>query len=301
MKRPTFSETVRLHRLLTPPVSKVDLTGRTVLVTGANTGIGFQTAKYFATMSPRKIIIACRNEEKGIAAVARIRQETGFERVELRMLDLAKFSSVLEFVERFEKEEEQLDIHVANAAVVPRERRVTEDGWEESLQVNNISTILLSVLLLPLMVKAIENCPGSRPRIIIVGSTAMFNIEQFSEEVVSSDHPLRALDGEEWAQASGRHFPRYDESKLLSFFTTRALAHALAKTPIIVNCPCPGICPDTEISREHSIITKIILTIIGWWFGRTSEEGAKQVVWAALAHQEDPDVLKGAFIAYGSM
>lgn len=136
------------------PVEKADLTGKTVLVLGANTGIGYEAAKHFATMKPARLVMACRSQERGAAAVASeykplfrlpssielracfhdtadIKQSTGFD-AELWLIDLCSFASVKAFVDKFEKEVERLDILVANAAIISTKYETTEDGWETS-------------------------------------------------------------------------------------------------------------------------------------------------------------------------
>ena len=139
------------QRTPVPPVVHADIKGQTIVVTGANAGLGFEAAKHFALQKPGRLILACRSEEKGTAAVARkppmlfylpfrltdvrllgIKEETSLENVEMWPLDLAKFSSVTSFADRFEKDGGRLDVLVANAAVSPSTCRRTPDGWEES-------------------------------------------------------------------------------------------------------------------------------------------------------------------------
>ncbi|TEB32655.1 NAD(P)-binding protein [Coprinellus micaceus] len=125
-----------------PPVANADLTGQTVVVVGATTGIGFEAAKHFGRMGPTKPILACRNEEKGRAAASRIQEETGFERTEVRYIDLARFASVRAFADTFENES-RLDILVMNAGIIALgARKESVDGWEEVLQVKDLSTSL---------------------------------------------------------------------------------------------------------------------------------------------------------------
>ncbi|KAL4254011.1 NAD(P)-binding domain superfamily protein, partial [Pleurotus pulmonarius] len=91
-----------------PPVEKDDLSGKTVVVIGANTGIGYETAKHFATMNPARLIMGCRNQEKGAAAVADLKESTGFHGVELWLIDLCSLDSVRAFADKFEEEVERL-------------------------------------------------------------------------------------------------------------------------------------------------------------------------------------------------
>lgn len=131
-------------------MEKGDLTGKTVAVIGANTGIGYETAKHFATMDPARLIMGCRNQAKGTTALASpyfisitsldvdlfpcqdLQQSTGFDRAELWLIDLCNFDSVKAFADKFEKEVERLDILVANAGVVSTKYELTQDEWETS-------------------------------------------------------------------------------------------------------------------------------------------------------------------------
>ncbi|KAG6848066.1 hypothetical protein H0H93_003712, partial [Arthromyces matolae] len=100
-----------------PPVETADLTGKTVMVIGANTGIGYEATKHF---------------DKGDAAVQRIEKETGSKAAELKLVDLSSFSSVIAFVDEVEKDGGRLDIVVANAGMASSTYRATSDGYEST-------------------------------------------------------------------------------------------------------------------------------------------------------------------------
>lgn len=130
------------------PLVREDLTGKVVLVTGGNAGLGFEAAKHFASMNPERLIIACRNEAKGKEAIkggstplsllprqelnvdVEIREATNFDNVELFLVDLASYASVNAFCEKVEREVPRLDILVENAALALAEFIPTPDGWE---------------------------------------------------------------------------------------------------------------------------------------------------------------------------
>jgi NAD(P)-dependent dehydrogenase (short-subunit alcohol dehydrogenase family) len=131
-----------------PPVLKADLTGKTVLVLGANTGLGFEATKHFATMNPARLILACRSQSRGQAALDSMLQpfllctvfdpppelqaDTGYSKAELWLVDLADFDSVKQFADRFESDGGRLDILVENAAIAASTYKPTKDGWEAS-------------------------------------------------------------------------------------------------------------------------------------------------------------------------
>lgn len=150
MGRLTILEFIYGQLAKVPPVVTVDLTGKTVMVVGANTGLGFEASKHFARMNPARLVLTARSPSKGRAAVERrfipsrkqititlkphlgIKQETGCQSVELGNLDLSRFSSVKEFADKFLKDEGRLDILVQNAAVSPAGYEESSDGWESA-------------------------------------------------------------------------------------------------------------------------------------------------------------------------
>jgi retinol dehydrogenase-12 len=124
----------------TLPLAYKDLTGRTVIVTGANVGLGLETARYFYAMNPARLILAVRDVSKGETAKQSIldsaskskelNHETGETSLEVWQLDLSSFDSVKRFAKRCNEELERLDVFLNNAAVVPSQFSLTDDGYE---------------------------------------------------------------------------------------------------------------------------------------------------------------------------
>ena len=133
-----------------PPVEYEDLSGKSVVVIGANVGLGFESAKHFAKMNPDRIILGCRSKERGEAAATseaiyynhvsvshyaykELKAETGYKSAELWIIDLARISSVVDFAERFEKDGGRIDILLLNAGIEPvRGQPLTADGYEQT-------------------------------------------------------------------------------------------------------------------------------------------------------------------------
>jgi retinol dehydrogenase 12 len=145
----SFFQILRNQLATVPSVEYEDLSGKTVVVIGANIGLGFEAAKHFAKMNPDRIILGCRSKERGEAAATseinplllyyfvshftykELKEETGYESAELWVIDLARISSVVDFAERFEKEGGRLDILLLNAATAPfAGQQLTADGYE---------------------------------------------------------------------------------------------------------------------------------------------------------------------------
>lgn len=133
-----------------------DLSGKTMLVTGANTGVGFEAAKAFASHGAR-VLLGCRNAAKGNDAVARITAAHADADVALVELDLADLASVRRAAETV-AQEPRLDALVNNAGVMWNPKTLTADGFESQFGVNHLGHFALTCLLLP----TLEATQGSR-------------------------------------------------------------------------------------------------------------------------------------------
>lgn len=156
-----------------------------------------QTAIHLARLSPARLILAVRDTEKGGLASKMIEEVTPFRGVEVWKLDLASFASVRAFAKRCDTELERLDIVVENAGVATERFEKTDDGWEKTIQVNDLSTGLLAVLLLPLLAKTalLPAIEGStlKPHLCIVGSEgqsfSLSRVEKVSLMLFYSNSP----------------------------------------------------------------------------------------------------------------
>ena len=116
------------------PIPKVNLAGRTVLISGANTGLGYEAAKQFALMNPAKLILAVRSIAKGEAAKKRILAATqcAESAISVWHLDMASFDSVCKFADRVKSECSRLDIFLNNAGILTTKWALTDDGYEST-------------------------------------------------------------------------------------------------------------------------------------------------------------------------
>ncbi|KAJ7663850.1 hypothetical protein DFH06DRAFT_1087663 [Mycena polygramma] len=219
-----------------PPVVKVDLTGKTVIVLGANTGLGFEAAKHFATMNPGRLILACRSESRGQTALENLKASTGYLKAELWIIDLASFDSVKRFADKFERDGGRLDILVENAAIGRAKPELTKDGWDVSVQVNHIATSLVALLLLPAMIKTAQQ-HSTIPRIVFVSTGAHYWTD-IEKGVRENPDMLKTLGGLEYWETMGKCVIN---SSVLNVFFFRALnARLPPSTPLIVNADNPG-------------------------------------------------------------
>ncbi|XP_059761727.1 retinol dehydrogenase 13 isoform X2 [Balaenoptera ricei] len=209
--------------------SKTTIPGKTVIVTGANTGIGKQTALELAKRGGT-IILACRDLEKCEAAAKEIRGETLNHHVNARHLDLASLKSIREFAAKIIEEEERVHILINNAAVMRCPHWTTEDGFEMQLGVNYLGHFLLTNLLL-------DKLKASAPsRIINLSSLA---------------HVAGHIDFEDlnWEKRKYDTKAAYCQSKLAVVLFTKELSRRLQGTGVTVNALHPGVAR-TELGRH---------------------------------------------------
>ena len=141
-----------------------DLTNKVMLVTGANSGIGFEAAKEFARKGAQTIL-ACRSMDKAVSAMDLILKEFPDAKVEIMQLDLASLKSIKDFAQAFIKKFDRLDVLLNNAGIMMVPYGVTEDGFERHLGTNHLGHFALTGLLIDLIQKT------PKARIINVTST----------------------------------------------------------------------------------------------------------------------------------
>jgi NAD(P)-dependent dehydrogenase (short-subunit alcohol dehydrogenase family) len=255
-----------------------DMTGKTVLITGGNAGLGLETAVALAGAGAQ-VTITSRNAQRGEDARTEIVDRAGVEpdRVEVMALDLASTASIREFAAAYLDTHPRLDVLVNNAGLILSERTETEDGFETTFGVNHLGHVLLTDLL-------VDRLKASAPaRIVVVASEA---------------HKF-ALDGLKFDDLQcERHFFSYrvyGRSKLANIHFARALAKRLAGTGVTVNAVHPGSVA-TRFARDGdtSFLTAAS-TFVARPFSRTPEEGARTQVHVASA-PELADVT-GAYFA----
>ena len=232
--------------------------GKTCLITGANTGIGKETAKQLAALGAH-IIMVCRNQEKGEKTREEIILKTKNDNIELLICDLASLKSVKDFSEEFLKNYSSLDVLINNAGVFNMKRAVTSDGYESTFGVNYLAHFYLTKLLLPLLKKS------SSSRIINLSS----DIHQYFK--IDLKDPLSEK------RYNGRQ--AYSNSKTAMILFTHKLAKELLDSGIVVNAVSPGHV-NTQMTTDGfpKWFVKISSFILR---GQTPEQGAKTSVYVA--------------------
>ncbi|MFI2363875.1 SDR family oxidoreductase [Promicromonospora sp. NPDC019610] len=252
-----------------------DQTGRTVVVTGANSGTGRAAARRFAAAGAR-VVLAVRNPAKGADALAEIRAAWPEARAEVRVLDLADLASVRAFADGLGRDAGHLDTLVNNAGIsIPPERYATADGHELQWGTNFLGPFALTNLLLPLLLAA------PAPRVATMCSYA-------------ANQGRIDFDDLDWERREYRPLPAYAQSKLADLHLARHLAEVAGRRgwPLVSTAAHPG------LTRTNLQVTGPSMgkdEPVRWGSGllpmADPEDGVGALLVAATGH----DVVQGAY------
>ncbi|THV05577.1 NAD(P)-binding protein [Dendrothele bispora CBS 962.96] len=281
-----------------PPVVQADLTGKTVVIVGANVGLGFEAARHLASMNPGRLIIACRNQQKGEAALSELRSSTGFSRIELWIVDLADFASVKKFADKFDQEGDRLDILIENAGMAGNKDYVTtKDGWHDILQTNSIAPSLLALRLLPHMMNTAEKYSVT-PRLVFTSSDMHYWASLDKKSALSQGTDiLKAISSKDYFNKTS--VPgQYSDSKLLNVLFARDLQSRLLQPKITVNSLNPGFCK-SSLRNDLSGLARLVNPLMEKALAYTTEEGSRQLVYAAIGGSEEE--MKGGYVSFSKV
>ncbi|QRV76968.1 short chain dehydrogenase [Ceratobasidium sp. AG-Ba] len=278
---------------------RVDLHNKTVIVTGANSGIGYECARAFAGMGAR-VVLACRNATKGEEARRKIVADTGNDDVEAELLDCCSFESVKMFLGRWEqRESRQVDILINNAGGLTSTVAITPDGFEQTYQANHLAHVLLTISLLN------RGYMSPDARIVSVSSVGSYSSDPLNAKNTGGSDILSKYNGKIGAKLSFEDMLQlYARSKAAQAMWTMALQRYLSQTErwkgVSVHSCHPGTVkssiwsqPDgagSMVSRASDLFKAFART-----FGITNEQGAVVPVWLATASQPASPELRGMY------
>ncbi|XP_064630155.1 retinol dehydrogenase 11-like [Lineus longissimus] len=256
---------IKLYILFTtaPCMSDADLTGKTVVITGATAGIGYETAMDLATRNAN-IILTARNLEKGNLVKDKIIEETGNRKITVKQLNLASLRSVRRFADEIKAE--RIDILINNAGTLEHYWRKTDDGFEMTWGVNFFGPFLLTNLLLDQLKKS------SPSRIVNLTSIA----HKWSE--------LRIEDIKRERKVGSQADLEYMASKLAIVLFTKELNRKLEGTGVSVFVVHPGTV-QSELFRSYPAWHPVcwILNVISFCFFKSAKDGAQTTLHCAVA------------------
>jgi len=276
-----------------PLLTPVNLTPCTVLITGANAGLGYETAKEILASRPARLILAVRSLERGKRAASELAKlkESNTE-IDVRQLDQAKFSSVKDFVDGLQGQ--KIDIAILNAGRANASSEEpwlvahtntgtwsfkweqTVDGYESDIAVNVLGPALLSLLLLPNLRRAVSsrssNSDVPPPHLTFV-SSGLHAMAKFPERKLASGNVLSTLNDPRKYDGTDR----YATSKLISLLWTKELAKRTEGEGIVINAPNPGFCK-TGILGNSAGTMKWVMKASEKLVGRSPVDGGRCIV-----------------------
>jgi len=240
---------------------RASMNGKICVVTGANSGIGKETALGLAQMGAH-VVMVCRNADKGKTALEDIRRESGNCQVDLLIADVSSQASVRALAEQIRQKYPRLDVLINNAGGA-RQRSLSADGIEMTVATNHLGAALLTILLLDLL-------KASAPsRIINVSSEA---------------HKTRRIEMNDLQFERRKYsgFAAYGQSKLLMNAFTFELARRLEGTGVTANCLHPGVVATNIWGMNPPFALKVIIALAKP-FMLNSKQGAECTLYVATS------------------
>ncbi|MYR47460.1 oxidoreductase [Streptomyces sp. SID5910] len=252
-----------------------DQSGRLAVVTGANSGIGYVTARELARRGAH-VVLACRSHERGRDAVERLRAEVPGARTELRLLDLADLKSVRAFAEGWSQDRVDLLVNNAGVAMVPFSR--TTDGFESQFGVNHLGTFALTGLLMPRLLAA------AHPRVVTVSSEGQ-RFARFDMANLNAEHRYRAAFAYVRSKRANLYFAmelqrRADAAGLR--LRSMAVAPGLTRSNVLTGGA------NSARGRAYRLLTRLLLRIAF----RPTPDGARTTLYASTV----PDLPGGSYV-----
>ena len=244
----------------------IDLSGKTVLITGGTSGLGAESARALASKGAR-VVITARTEEKGAAAAARISQSVG-SKIDFERLELGSFASIRACAEQIRNKYPNINILLNNAGVMASPYTETEDGFEQQFGANHLGHFLLTGLIAPCLIA------GAPARVVSVSSRA----HQMSP-VVFDDILFKEREYNKWAA--------YGQSKTANVLFAVELDRRLKNRNVRAFALHPGVI-ETELSRhmdqtDHELLEARAAARGGPMRTKTVPAGAATSVYAATA------------------
>ncbi len=228
--------------------------GKTVLITGATSGLGKETARALARLGAT-IVMTTRDQQRGEQAKQELIASTQNMNIDVMFCDLASFVSIRTFCAEFLEKYHELHVLINNAGVSNFHRKVSKDGIEETFAVNYLAPFLMTNLLL-------ERLTQSAPsRIVNVASGFHSGAIRFDDLEFTKEYSV---------------FRVYGHSKVAVILFTRLLAEKLEGTGVLVNCANPGM-SRTNLGRDAGAVSRLFFKA----FGQSPVKGSRTMVYLA--------------------
>ncbi|SOC22597.1 NAD(P)-dependent dehydrogenase (short-subunit alcohol dehydrogenase family) [Ureibacillus xyleni] len=250
-----------------------DLTGKVIIVTGANSGLGYETCLALAEKNA-SVVLAVRNLNKGLEAIDKIKAIVPHANCHAMQLDLNDLASIREFVHQFKARYTSLSILINNAGIMASSYQQTKDGFESQVGINYLGHFALTGLLLDLLIKT----PNSR--VVSVGSL-------IAHKTKPQFHNFKG-------SKSTKPLKYYGESKLACMMFAKELQYRFRLSNISTKSIAshPGISQTKLFARGSRKLSKKLMRVSLNFVGQRAESGAYPILYAAT----DPSIRGGEYI-----
>jgi len=225
---------------------------RICLITGANSGIGEIASRELARMGA-SVIMVCRDKQKAEATRRKIVEDSGNQKIEILLCNLASQKQIRQMCEAYENTHDRLHVLINNAAIVPRLRTVTEDGIETQLAVNHLAPFLTTRLLQDIL-------KTSAPARIITVTSGMHKTSSIDFEDLQHERKYKSM-------------RVYAMTKLCNILFTYELARRLEDSGVTANTMTPGF-TSTNLGRDFPPLSRFMMKVLG----KKIEEGAEPLI-----------------------
>jgi len=266
------------YRTTLPVITRneADITGRTAIITGSNTGLGLESSKQLLDLGLSHLIMGVRSLERGETVASTLRIAHPSATIDVWSLDMQSYHSVQNFVRRCDSELRRIDTVILNAGVSPNKfKKVDQTGHEEGFQVNYLSTALLLILFIPVLK---NKSPESSPAHITVSTSILSNLAKFPNR--NKTPLLPSFDDTKVTPWDGNE--RYMVSKLFSQLFIVKLAEHINPSDVIVNMVEPGFVKGTELMRDLPLLLNCFMALFKAASARTVQKGAVTYTDAAV-------------------
>jgi NAD(P)-dependent dehydrogenase (short-subunit alcohol dehydrogenase family) len=275
------------HAARHPPADPKHLSfkGKTVLVTGANSGLGHAAAIKYAAQGASKLILGVRTQKKGEDAKAAIIRATGCspDIFIIQTLDLGNFESIQDFAARVVTSVSDLHIVQLAGGVASMEYALSPQGYVRDLQISAYAFGLLALLLLPKVQATAKGliASGSDDYCYISFVNSAASLEVVNDDIPPEQTLIQRITDKNKFEGRKQYFL----IKLAAWYVMRGVADRadegsdVGKTRIIVNVSCPGMCK-TNMVRDATAFQQLMMSVTWAFFGRSAEEGARALVGA---------------------
>lgn len=247
-------------------MNQQDLENKVFIVTGANSGIGFEAAKNFASRGA-EVVLVCRDETRALKAIKEIEAATGSQKLVLELADFSSLASVRELGERLQTSYEAIDVLCNNAGGANASRKLTDEGFELTLVTNHLAGFLLTKMLLPQLLKRAQ---ASEARVVFTSSLGHKNSPiDFNNLNLDKDYST---------------FKAYGRSKLMNLLTAREIHQRFGDKNLISSSFHPG-AVRTSIWSKGGFGARLV-GLAMYPFMWSVEKGADTFIWLATSNDE---------------